>query len=89
LNGEIWRRTGQDNSTTHCPPPAARADFDVSTIVQPDKAVLPVVANPIIGQLKINVDTLLNSGRPTVVASIDDPMTLRKFDVEATVTRVN
>jgi hypothetical protein len=66
-----------------------RADFDVSTIVQPDKAALPIVANPIIGQLKINVDTLLNSGKPTVVASIDDPVTLRKFDVEATVTRVN
>lgn len=66
-----------------------RADLDVSSIVQPDKAAIPAVPNPIIGQLKINVDALLNVGKPTVVASIDDPVTLRKFDVEATVTRVN
>lgn len=66
-----------------------RADMDISSIVQPDKATVPAVPNPIIGQLKINVDSLVNVGKPTVVASIDDPVTMRKFDVEATVTKVN
>jgi hypothetical protein len=65
-----------------------RASIDISSVVPPDK-LAATGGHPVIGQLKIGVDTLLDPGKPTVVASIDDPITARKFDVEATVTRMN
>ena len=66
-----------------------KATLDLSTIVQPDKITVPFPTNPIIGQLRIEVNALVNPGKTTLVASIDDPVTLRKFDVEATVTKIN
>jgi len=66
-----------------------KATLDLSTIVQPDNITVPFPTNPIIGQLRIEVNALVNPGKPTLVASIDDPVTLRKFDVEATVTKIN
>jgi hypothetical protein len=49
----------------------------------------PAPLNPTISQLKINVNAIVNPGKPTIVASIDDPATMRKVDVELTVTRSN
>jgi hypothetical protein len=66
-----------------------KATLDLSTVVQQDKNTAPMPPNPIIGQLRIEVNALVNPGKPTMVASVDDPVTLRKFDVEATVTKVN
>jgi hypothetical protein len=67
-----------------------KADFDVSSMLPRDRSAdAPVNAGPVIGQLKIDIDTLVVPGKPTVVASIDDPVTMRKFDVEATVSKVN
>ncbi len=64
------------------------ADLDLSTILPVDKNA-PAPSNPTISQLKINVNAVVNPGKPTIVASIDDPATMRKVDVELTVTRSN
>jgi len=66
-----------------------KAILDLSTVVQHDKSIGQVPPMPIIGQLRIEVNALVNPGKPTLVASVDDPVTLRKFDVEATITKVN
>ena len=66
-----------------------KATLDLSTVVQHEKTAPQVPPMPIIGQLRIEVNALVNPGKQTLVASIDDPVTLRKFDVEATVTKIN
>jgi hypothetical protein len=66
-----------------------KATLDLSTVVQHDKSNAQIPPMPIIGQLRVEVNALVNPGKPTLVASVDDPVTLRKFDVEATVTKVN
>jgi len=66
-----------------------KATLDLSTVVQHEKTAPQVPPMPIIGQLRIEVNALVNTGKPTLVASVDDPVTLRKFDVEATVTKLN
>lgn len=44
--------------------------------------------NPMIGQTRLNLDTSVNEGKPTIVAAIDDPLNARKVEVEATVTKL-
>lgn len=44
---------------------------------------------PVIGQMRINVTTTVVLGKTTQVASVDDPVTQRKFEVDALVTKVN
>jgi hypothetical protein len=61
------------------------ADVDMSGAVNADKNPN---ANPTISQIKLNIDTTVLPGKPTVVASFDDPITSRKFDLEATVTKM-
>lgn len=64
-------------------------DMDISTIVQRDKGNAAVPPNPTIAQLKINFTAFVTGGKRTTVASIDDPVTNRKFDVEVLVTKVD
>jgi len=47
------------------------------------------VRNPTIRQTRLDLETNMELGKPTVVASIDDPITARKLQVEATITRAN
>jgi general secretion pathway protein D len=65
-----------------------QSDLDISTLVerkpQPGSAVLP---QPTVAQMKTAVHALIVPGKATLVASIDDPVTQRKFDVEALVTK--
>jgi hypothetical protein len=63
------------------------ADLDMSTAIPAEKTGGPV-PNPTISQVKINLDTTLTPGKPTVVASFDDPATSRKFDVDVTMTKM-
>ncbi len=66
---------------------AMHADLDISTAVMPDKS--PNAANaPTISQIKLSLDTTVAPGKPTVVASFDDPVTSRKFDVDVTITKM-
>jgi hypothetical protein len=63
-----------------------RSDLDLSTAIANDKA--PGVS-PTISQIKVAISNAIPIGKPTIVASFDDPVTTRKFDVEALVTKVN
>jgi len=67
------------------------SNLDISTLVehkaaQPNSQVLP---NPTVGQIKISEISALPLGKPTLIASVDDPVTQRKFDVEVTVTKAD
>lgn len=69
---------------------AMRGTVDLSSITQHDAA--PSAANPpnpTVGQTRLELNTAVIPGRPTVVAAIDDPTTMRQFQVEATVTKAN
>jgi len=66
-----------------------KASLEISTVVPHDKGAQQIIPSPTIGQLRMDVNGVLNLGKPTMVASIDDPVTLRKFDVETTVTKMN
>ena len=65
-----------------------RGDIDLSTAILPDKAQQPAPA-PTISQIRLAIETSIPPGKPTVVASFDDPVTSRKFELEAVVTKVN
>ena len=61
------------------------ADLDVSTVLPREKDAAP---NPTIASIRIAVNTIMSPGKPALVASIDDPVIKRRFDIEATVTKV-
>ena len=65
------------------------AEIDVSTIIEHPKGAAEAPPNPTIASVRMTVSTTLNAGKLTLVASINDPMTMRTFDVEATITKVN
>jgi len=65
------------------------ADLDLSTIAQRDKTSAGTPLTPTISSLRVTVSAALTPGKPALVASIDDPVTMRKFDVEATITKVD
>jgi len=65
------------------------ADLDLSTIAQRDKSSTGTPLTPTISSLRVSVSAALTPGKPALVASIDDPVTMRKFDVEATITKVD
>jgi hypothetical protein len=64
---------------------AVHADLDISTAVMPDKT--SSVQNPTISQIRLNIDTAVPPGKPTVVASFDDPVTARKFDIDVAIAK--
>jgi hypothetical protein len=61
------------------------ADIDLSGAVGAEKNP---TGNPTVSQIKLQFDAIVTPGKPTVVASFDDPVTSRKFEVEATVTKM-
>jgi len=67
---------------------AMQGSLDISNITG-DTSPVAGVRNPVIRQTKLNVDAVVELGKPTVLASIDDPLTSRKLQVEATITRAN
>ena len=66
---------------------AMHGDLDISTAVMPEKGANAAPA-PTISQIRLNMDTTITPGKPTVVASFDDPVTARKFDLDVTITRM-
>ena len=62
------------------------ADLDVSTVLPREKDAAP---NPTIASIHISVNTIMSPGKPALVAYIDDPVIKRRFDIEATVTKVD
>ncbi|MEO8595653.1 MAG: hypothetical protein ABI759_20205 [Candidatus Solibacter sp.] len=65
---------------------AMHADLDVSTAVMPEKT--SAVPNPTISSIRLNIDTTVDPSKPTVIASFDDPVTGRKFDVEVAISKI-
>jgi len=63
-----------------------RADMDLSTAIMNDKAPM---TSPTISQIKLAISTAVPPGKATVVAAFDDPVTTRKFEVEALVNKIN
>ena len=61
--------------------------IDVSIVV-PSKPEGNWTPPPVIAQIRIAVKALVALNKPALVASVDDPVTQRKFDVEAVVTKV-
>ena len=66
---------------------ALHADMELSTAIAAEKG--SPVSNPTISQIKLGIETTVAPGKPTVVASFDDPVTSRKFEIEAVATKVN
>ena len=65
---------------------AIHADLDISTAVMPEKSnPLP---NPTISSIRLNIDTTVAPGKPTVIASFDDPVTSRKFDIDVAINKM-
>jgi hypothetical protein len=63
------------------------ADLDISTAVMPEKGA-NAAPSPTISQIKLNLETAVLPGKPTVVASFDDPVTSRKFDIDVAITKM-
>lgn len=61
-----------------------RAEIEVSSADKPE-----AVPQPVIGQMRISLNTTVVLGKTTQVASVDDPVTHRKFEVDVLVTKVN
>jgi hypothetical protein len=69
---------------------AMHGNLDLSTMMEHDAASHAAnPPNPTIVQTKLELDTAIEPGKPTVIAALDDPVNTRQFQVEATVTRVN
>ena len=80
MNIDCTVNDNNSNLTVH-------ADLDISTAVMPEKGA-NAVPNPTISQIRLSLDTALTPGKPTVVASFDDPVTSRKFDVDVAITKM-
>jgi hypothetical protein len=64
--------------------------LDLSTIAQNDAGMHSSnPPNPTIVQTKLDLESAIDLGKPTVIASIDDPVTTRQFQVVTTVARIN
>ena len=66
---------------------AVHGSLDMSNIAS--ESLVAGVRNPTIRQTRLDLDTTVELGKPTEVASIDDPLTSRKLQVEVTVTKAN
>jgi hypothetical protein len=65
------------------------ADLDISAVRQHEKTDTLNPPNPPVAAIRLGVSTLMSPGKPTQIVSMDDPVTMKKFDVEATVTKLN
>jgi hypothetical protein len=45
--------------------------------------------NPVIGQMKSDIRSLIRPGTPTMVSSMEDPASNRRFQVDVTATKAN
>ena len=75
IDATVWEQNGTFS---------LRAEIEVSS---PNKQESMQV--PVIGQMRVTVSTTLVLGKTTQVAAVDDPVTQRKFEVDALVTKVN
>lgn len=63
------------------------ADSSNFTFPETDKSMY-AAGQPIIQQFRSQVDTVVSPGKPTLVSSMDDPSSKRRFQLEVTASRV-
>jgi hypothetical protein len=68
---------------------AMNANVELSSVLHYDKAASGSTPNPTIASSRLELMTELDPGKPTVIAVVDDPVTQRKLDIEATATKMN
>jgi hypothetical protein len=66
---------------------AIHAEVDLSTVAPNQRS--SSVPNPTVAATHIVADVVLTPGQAALVGAFDDPVTTRKLDVEATVSKVN
>ena len=66
-----------------------QANIDISSIATHQPAGAAPAPNPTVSQSRIVANATLPVGKPTLVASVDDPASNHKLDIEATITRAN
>ncbi len=49
----------------------------------------PVIDQPVIGQMKSDIRSLIRPGTPTMVSSMEDPASKRRFQLEVTATKMD
>jgi hypothetical protein len=67
---------------------AMSANIELSSVLHTGKDASGIAPNPTIAQTRIEVTTDLEPGKPTVLSTVDDPVTQRKLNIEATATKV-
>jgi hypothetical protein len=69
---------------------ALSSTLDMSTVVEHKTAAgSAVAANPTVAQIRIDIRAMVPIGKPMVVASVDDPVTQHKLDVEALIVKAD
>ncbi|MBN9657182.1 MAG: hypothetical protein J0H49_03335 [Acidobacteria bacterium] len=65
------------------------SNLEISTLIPAEKTAAASAQAPTVGSMRFAVGAALTLGKSTTIASIDDPVTQRKFDLDATVTKLN
>jgi hypothetical protein len=68
---------------------AIHGSIDISSVVQHTGPGTGTQPNPTLGQTKLELDATLDLGKATVIASVDDPVSMRQLAIQATVTKVD
>jgi len=67
-----------------------RGSLDLSSLAPSEGAANGGgVRNPTVKQTKLDFETTVELGKPAAIATVDDPVTSRNLQVEATVTKAN
>ncbi len=65
---------------------ALRAEIDITSLLPTDKVQPPLA--PLIASARVSVDSLLVPGKPSSIATVDDPVTQRRMDITAVVNPI-
>ncbi len=58
------------------------------SVVPPEQPTAATTLQPMFRQQRSNITTVLTPGKPTLVASMDDVVTNRRYEIEVTATKV-
>lgn len=64
------------------------SNIEISSLQTDPKSTATPGSLPVIAQVRTNVTHSITPGRPAVIAIIDDPVTLKKFEIEAHLSAV-
>ena len=60
-----------------------------SSDIEATHGVTTIIQSPVIGQMKSDIRSLIRPGTPTMVSSMEDPASKRRFQLDVTATKVN